>query len=74
MKIRFYLSTGLRRVHPGRERKVRIREKIMGIAELAGESACPTLALKNLRSSGVGAFACQPIFYGFLSDRVVDIF
>ena len=45
---------------PDRDRKS--PEKIIRIAELAGESAYPTLAHKNLRSSGAGASACQPIF------------
>jgi len=41
-------------------------------AELAGESARPTLTHKDFRSGVAGAFACEPIFSQALSELYTD--
>ncbi len=48
---------------------VRSGEKIGKHAGLADGSVCPTLTHQDLRLSGAGAFAGEPIFSQLLSDR-----
>ena len=52
--------------------KVQLRscEKIGKHAGLADGSVCPTLTHKDLRLSGAGAFACEPIFSQLLTLTV----
>jgi hypothetical protein len=49
---------------------LRVREKMGMSSELAGGSACPTVTHKDLRSSGAGVFACEPIFSRALTVAV----
>jgi hypothetical protein len=49
---------------------LRVREEIGMSAGLADESVCPTLTHKDLRMSGAGAFACEPIFSRILAAAV----
>ena len=49
---------------------VRSCEKIGKHAGLADGSVCPTLTHKDLRLSGAGAFACEPMFSQLLREPV----
>jgi formate hydrogenlyase transcriptional activator len=65
-------SVGLDASAPLPDRVLRSREKIGMSADLADESVCPTVTHKDLRSSGAGAFACEPIPSRLLSDEVLS--
>ena len=47
---------------PNRDRETVKNRKHAGLAD---GSVCPTLTHQDLRLSGAGAFACEPIFHSF---------